>query len=170
MVYGITRSLNNQLTFVLLLRRIVFYSFAPLLEEFQAFVITSSISGVISIVVCLLTRPDPDKVLRRFYRFARPPGAWHKIKHICFTHETISEIDSENHTDLACTGLIVIAQLALYILAVSVVAKAWTQSLVLAAILVVTMPLIYFKWYVKLKDRPVDLRKEDLNASLLGPA
>ncbi|KAG6580099.1 sodium:solute symporter [Phytophthora cinnamomi] len=147
-----------------------FSCFAPLLEEFRAFAITSSISGAISIIVCLLTRPEPDKVLRRFYRFARPPGAWHKIKHICFTQEVISEIDSENHTDQACTGLIVIAQLALYILAVSVVTKAWTQSLMLAAILVVTMPLIYFKWYVKLKDRPVGLRKEDLNASLLGPA
>ncbi|ETN06877.1 hypothetical protein PPTG_12881 [Phytophthora nicotianae INRA-310] len=149
---------------------IAVFIFAPLLEEFRAFVITSSISGVISIVVCLLTRPEPDKVLRRFYRFARPPGTWHKIKHICFTQEVISEIDSENHTDLACTGLIVVAQLALYILAVSVVSKAWTQSLVLVAILAVTLPLIYLKWYVKLKDRPVGLRKEDLNASLLGPA
>ncbi|OWZ01781.1 Solute:Sodium Symporter (SSS) protein [Phytophthora megakarya] len=146
------------------------FIFAPLLEEFRAFVITSSISGVISVVVCLLTRPEPDKVLKRFYRYARPPGAWHKIKHICFTQEeVISEIDSENHTDLACTGLIVIAQLALYILAVSAVAKAWTQSLILVGVLVVTLPLIYLKWYVKLKDRPVGLRKEELNASLLGP-
>ncbi|RLN36957.1 hypothetical protein BBJ28_00002086 [Nothophytophthora sp. Chile5] len=144
--------------------------FAPLLEEFRAFIITSSISGIISVVVCLLTGPAPDKVLRRFYRFARPPGAWHSIKHICFTQDVITEIDSENHTDLACTGLIAIAQLALYVLAVSVVAKAWTQSLILLAILVVTLPIIYLKWYVKLKDRPVGLRKEDLNAELLGSA
>jgi hypothetical protein len=145
-------------------------SFVPLLEEFRAFVITSSISGVMSIVVCLLTRPEAEKVLRRFYRFARPPGAWHRVKHICFTQEVISEIDAENYADLACTGLIVVAQLALYVLAVSIVAKAWTQSLVLAAVLVVSLTLIYHKWYVKLKDRPVGLRKEDLNASLLGPA
>ncbi|RLN55250.1 hypothetical protein BBP00_00008585 [Phytophthora kernoviae] len=150
------------------LAAIAVFIFAPLLEEFRAFIITSSISGVISIATCLLTRPESDKVLRRFYRFARPPGAWHKIKLTCFTQDVISEIDEENHADLAYTGLIVIAQLALYILAVSVVTKAWMQSLILLLSLVVTLPLIYLKWYVKLKDRPVGLRKEDLNESLLS--
>ena len=145
-------------------------SFAPLLEEFQAFVITSSVSGITSVVVCLLTRPKPDKLLRRFYRYARPPGAWHRIKDICFTQEVISEIDAENYADLACTGLIVIAQLALYVLAVSVVAKAWIQSLVLTMVLVVTLPLIYLKWYVKLQDRSAGLHKEESNVSLLDSA
>ena len=82
----------------------------------------------------------------------------------------IAKIDAENYADLACSGLIVIAQLALYVLMVSIVVKAWTQSLVLAVVLVATLPLIYLKWYVKLKDRSAGLCKEDLNASLLGSA
>uniref|UniRef100_A0AAV1TIK3 Uncharacterized protein n=1 Tax=Peronospora matthiolae TaxID=2874970 RepID=A0AAV1TIK3_9STRA len=143
------------------------FIFVPLLEEIQAFAIISSISGVISVAACLLTRPESDKVLRRFYRFARPPGAWSDIKRICFTKEMIATIDAENYADLACSGLIVIAQLALYVLMVSIVVKAWTQSLVLVVVLVVTLPLIYLKWYVKLKDRSTGLCKEDLNASLL---
>ncbi|CAI5742978.1 unnamed protein product [Peronospora destructor] len=149
---------------------IAVFIFVPLLEEFQAFVITSSVSGITSVVVCLLTRPQPEKLLRRFYRYARPPGAWHKIKHICFTQDVISEIDAENYADLACTGLIVIAQLALYVLAVSVVTKAWTQSLVLTVVLVVTLPLIYVKWYAKLNDGRVDFYKEESNMSLLDSA
>ncbi|CAH0473848.1 unnamed protein product [Peronospora belbahrii] len=149
---------------------IAVFIFAPLLVEFRAFIITSSVSGIISVAVCLLTRPKPDKLLRRFYRYARPPGAWHRIKHVCFTQEVISEIDAENHADLACTGLIVVAQLALYVLAVSVVAKAWIQSLVLATVLVITLPLIYSKWYVKLNDHPVGLRKDGSNMSLLRSA
>lgn len=144
------------------------HSVAPFLEEFRALVITTSISGLVSLGTCLLTRPESDKVLRQFYRFARPPGAWHSIKHICFPHDVISAINRENSTDLMCTGLIVVAQLALYVLAVSVVSQAWMQSLLLAAILIVTLPLIYFKWYVKLKDRPVGLNTEDVNASLLA--
>ncbi|KAI9910051.1 hypothetical protein PsorP6_010833 [Peronosclerospora sorghi] len=145
------------------------FIFAPLLGELEAFAITSSISGITSVAVCLLTRPEPEKILRRFYRLARPPGAWHEIKRVCFPQATIAAIHAENYADLACTGLIVAAQLALYVLAVSVVAKAWTQCLVLVGLLVITLPLIYLKWYVKLQDRPHGVvGHEELNASLLG--
>ncbi|KAL7993815.1 putative sodium/solute symporter, sodium/glucose symporter superfamily [Plasmopara halstedii] len=129
------------------LSAIALFIFAPQLEEFRTFVITAA-STILSI--------------------ARPPGAWSHIKHICFTQDVIAKIDLENHTDLACTGLIIVAQLALYILAVSIVSKAWTQSLVLVATLIVTLTFIYLKWYVKLKDRPVGLTKNEFNDSLLG--
>lgn len=124
-------------------------------------------SLVVCLGVCCFTRPPSTQILRRFYRFARPPGLWHAIKHVCFSDDAIRDIDAENHADLYCTGLIVAAQLALYLLAVSAVARAWTQSLVLLAVLLVSGPVIYFKWYLKLQDRPVGLRK-DAAAELLA--
>ncbi|KAF1335973.1 Sodium/glucose cotransporter 5, partial [Globisporangium splendens] len=143
------------------------FIFAPLLPEFTAFLIISCVSFVVSIGVCLMTRPAPDGVLRRFYRFARPPGAWYGVKHMCFTQDTIEDINKENRLDLACTGLIAATQLALYLFAVSFVAKAWTQSLVLLLVMCVLAPIVYLKWYKKLQDRPVGLQKSDLNAELL---
>lgn len=128
--------------------------------------ITSSVSCFVSISVCLSTPPVPDQVLRRFYRFARPPGAWYAIKTTCFTQDVINEINEENYADLACTGIIAMAQAALYVFAVSLVAKAWTQTAVLFSVLCILSPLIYFKWYAKLKDRPVGLSK-DLHQELL---
>lgn len=141
-------------------------SFAPLLPELTAFLITSSVSLVISVVVCLRTRAVSDQVLRRFYRFARPPGAWGAIKLMCFTQDTIQDINRENRRDLACTGVIALTQLALYVFTVSFVAKAWLQSAVLLGVICVLSPVIYLKWYVKLQDRPVGL-KSDLHAELL---
>uniref|UniRef100_K3WBU1 Uncharacterized protein n=1 Tax=Globisporangium ultimum (strain ATCC 200006 / CBS 805.95 / DAOM BR144) TaxID=431595 RepID=K3WBU1_GLOUD len=143
------------------------FIFAPLLPEFTAFLIISCVSFVVSIGVCLLTRPASDSVLRQFYRFARPPGAWYGVKHMCFTQDTVEDINKENRLDLTCTGLIAATQLALYLFAVSVVAKAWTQSLVLLLVMCVLAPIVYLKWYKKLQDRPVGLQKSDLNAELL---
>ncbi|TYZ67435.1 hypothetical protein PybrP1_012810, partial [[Pythium] brassicae (nom. inval.)] len=131
------------------------FIFVPELPEMTAFLITSSVSGVTSVVFCLATRPVADQVLRRFYRFARPPGAWGAVKLMCFTQDTVRDIDAENRRDLACTGLIALAQLALYVFAVSVVARAWVQSAVLLVLVGVLMPVIYAKWYVKLQNRPV---------------
>ncbi|KAJ0408769.1 hypothetical protein ATCC90586_005520 [Pythium insidiosum] len=143
------------------------FIFTPLLSELQSFLITSSISCIVSLVVTLTTRGSPSQVVRRFYRFARPPGAWGQIKDVCFTRSEISDIDRENRADLACTVLIAVAQVALYVLSVSVVAKAWVQVGVLSAVLVCVSPWIYFKWYLHLQDRPVGLRASDLRAQLL---
>lgn len=85
---------------------------------------------------------------------------------MCFTQDTIRDIDKENRLDLVCTGIIAITQLAVYLFAVSFVAKAWVQSAVLFAVICVLSPVIYLKWYKKLQDRPVGL-KNDLHAELL---
>lgn len=156
-------SITHSLNIGLALRPL---SFAPLLPELTAFAITSSVSCVASVVCCLCTRPVSDHVLRRFYRFARPPGAWRAVKRVCFSDDTIGAIDRENRRDLACTGLIALVQLAVYLLAVSVVARAWTQSIVLLVVVAGLSPLIYTKWYAQLQDRPVGL-KSDLTAELL---
>lgn len=144
-------------------------SFDPQFEELSAFLITSTASMVASLGACAFTKPPSDQILRRFFRFARPPGLWGRIKHACFQDHAIQEIDRENRADLYCTGLIAVAQLALYLLAVSAVARAWTQSLVLLVVLCLTAPVIYFKWFLKLQNRPVGLllAQDDMTAQLL---
>jgi hypothetical protein len=124
---------------------------------------------VASLAVCAFTKAPSDQILRRFFRFARPPGRWGRVKHACFQEHAIREIDRENRADLYCTGLIAAAQLALYLLCVSAVARAWTQAMVLLAVLALTSPVIYFKWFLKLQNRPVGLLREqdDMTAQLL---
>jgi Na+/proline symporter len=144
------------------------YSFDPLLPEIHAFFITCSTSGLISISICLLTPPVSNQIQRRFYRFARPPGMWKEIKTMCFSSKEIQDINHENRTDLACTFLIGITQLAAYLFAVSFVSKAWIQAGILVVILATTSPIIYFKWYLKLADQPTGgLVKNDLHEDLL---
>jgi hypothetical protein len=81
--------------------------------------------------------------------------------------DEIYDINAENQRDLICTSQIGIAQIALYMLAVSFIAKAWIQSAVLVAILCITGPLIYFKWYIKLADQPTGLLVSELTEDLL---
>lgn len=75
---------------------------------------------------------------------------------MCFTHNTIQAITKENRADLVSTVLIAMAQLSLYLLVVSVVVKAWTQALVLLAMLGITSPAIYLNWFRKLRSLPED--------------
>jgi len=85
---------------------------------------------------------------------------------MCFSSIELHDINHENRVDLACTALIAMAQVTLYVLAVSIVAKAWLQVLVLSLVLLAISPMIYFKWFLKLAERPVGLRS-DLHVDLL---
>lgn len=145
------------------------YSFDPQFEELSALLVTSMVSMAASLSVCAFTKPPSEQILRRFFRFARPPGRWGRIKHACFPQDAIRDIDRENRADLYCTGLIAAAQLALYLLAVSAVARAWVQSAVLLGVVCLASPVIYFKWFLKLQDRPVGLllAQDDMTAQLL---
>lgn len=110
-------------------------------------------------------------MLRRFYRAARPPGLWSRTKLLCFTNDATLDIDRENRADLLNTVLIATAQLSLYLLTVSVVAKAWTQTAALAGVLCLVSPVIYFKWYLNLQDHPSSPQrdKDGITGLLLDP-
>jgi len=141
------------------------HRFDPLCHELRALMITSSASAVACLAGCLLTRPVSDTVLRRFYRAARPPGLWRDTKLVCFSSDTLRNIDRENRSDLFSTVLIATAQLSLYLLAVSVVAKAWTQVCVLATVLALVTPLVYFKWYLNLPSHAASPQQAEEGAT-----
>lgn len=147
---------------------IAVFVYYPLLEELSALLVTSSVSAVVSCGVCLTTERTPERVVRRFYRAVRPPGVWTQVQRWCFTDASIRAINRENRADLLSTGLIASAQLTLYMLAASLAARAWTQSVALAGVLCIVSPLIYLLWYRRLDDRPAHLRDE-IDVGLLEP-
>ncbi|RHY31656.1 hypothetical protein DYB32_003284 [Aphanomyces invadans] len=69
----------------------------------------------------------------------------------CFRTDELAAISAENWKDLGCSGMLLVVQIATYVLAVSVVLKVWHQAAVLAVVLGAVLPVIYFKWYL-----PVD--------------
>ncbi|KDO32119.1 hypothetical protein SPRG_03337 [Saprolegnia parasitica CBS 223.65] len=128
---------------------VVFFGF-PHVAEYECFLWSSSISGVVALIACLATPPTNARTLRIFYKNVRPPGLWTKLAETCLEEDERQRTTKENRLDLACTGLILFAQIATYVLAVSVVVKAWAQCLVLLGCLSLVAPLIYTQWFLKL--------------------
>ncbi|RHZ01286.1 hypothetical protein DYB26_005306 [Aphanomyces astaci] len=130
-------------------------SACPHLGESHVFLWASSASGVVSVAVAWLTPPTAPKTLNTFYKHVRPPGLWAEVSHTCFQAAELTAIAAENAKDLGCSGLLLIVQVATYVLAVSVVLKVWPQSGVLAVVLAVLLPAIYYKWYLPLDTQLV---------------
>ncbi|OQR89135.1 sodium:solute symporter [Achlya hypogyna] len=130
---------------------VVFFGF-PQVAEYECFLWSAGASGIAAVASALATSPTNGRTLRVFYKRVRPPGLWTPLAETCLATEERCETARENRRDLACTGLILVAQLAMYVLAVSVVVQAWTQALVLALVLVVLAPVIYVQWYLKLNN------------------
>ncbi|OQR81347.1 sodium:solute symporter [Thraustotheca clavata] len=130
---------------------IAFFGF-PHIAEYECFLWSSSISGVVAVIACMCTSPTNGRTLRIFYKSVRPPGFWTTIGDTCLGPIERRETLRENRKDLLCAGLIMIVQVATYIFAVSIVIKAWTQCLILGLILVILSPIIYTQWYLKLNN------------------
>ncbi|CAK4724693.1 hypothetical protein LEN26_018361 [Aphanomyces euteiches] len=142
------------LTTGVIIAAIVFFVF-PHWSESRVFLWASTISGFVSIASALLTSPTAPKTLNTFYKHVRPPGMWRDVSLTCFQQVELTRIAHENWKDLMCSGLLLIVQIATYVLAVSVVLKVWLQSAVLASILAVALPAIYFQWYLPLDTNVV---------------
>lgn len=82
----------------------------------------------------------------RSFGFARLPGAWSAVKTMCFPPDTIVAGCRENRRDLLIAGVIVITQLTVYVFAVSIVTRTWTQAGVLLAVVTFLSPATYRQW------------------------
>ncbi|KAF0716250.1 Aste57867_2938 [Aphanomyces stellatus] len=157
---------NRSLVWLILI--VVHPSAFPHMAESHVFVWSSTISGVCSILSALATTPTTPKTLNTFYKHARPPGFWREVSYTCFQQTELTAIAWENYKDLGCSGLLLVVQIAAYVLAVSVVLKVWTQSAILVGILALLVPPIYYQWYLPLDDanavthEPLLLDEDDL--------
>ena len=141
------------------LSAIIWKIFAPEgAREYNAFILSTSISFVGTIVGTLLTKPTDEKVLTEFYKRTRPFGFWHHIREK-FSSKFQDEVARENRRDIFSLIIAVPWQLCLFMMWMMLVMKRWDLFFPLLIITVILSTILYFSWYRHLSTE-VDTSQE----------
>lgn len=117
-----------------------------------------------SIVGCLigtmLTKPEDDAILKKFYKTVNPWGAWGPIRRKVAS-EDASFVPNPNFLRDSTNVMVgIVWQLCLTALPIYVVLRQWNWVGAILAVLVVTSAFLKFNWYDKLEKTPTNPRSE----------
>lgn len=126
------------------------YAFLPR-EALYAFPYVLVISGVCTVVVSLVTRPESDQTLMAFYRSVRPWGFWGPVHRMCETRDgSIKRNDGFSRDATNCV-VGTIWQTSLAALPVYVVIRDVIPALVACGLILVSTIVLKFNWYDRLE-------------------
>jgi Na+/proline symporter len=123
--------------------------FIPLHPVF-AFLLILAISFAASILVCLYTRPEPDEVLKSFYRNVRPWGAWGPVLAMCRADDPTFQPNREFSRDMFNIAVAMVWQTSLVTAPIYLAIQHWTEMWISLAVCLVTSAILKFTWYDKL--------------------
>jgi Na+/proline symporter len=110
---------------------------------------------IISIIGCLLgtllTRPEDDAVLMKFYSNVNPWGCWGPIREKVMKQNSAFRPNPDFMKDLVNVAVGIVWQLCLTALPIYLVLRQWQWVGSIAAILAVTSVFLKFNWYDKLE-------------------
>jgi solute:Na+ symporter, SSS family len=107
-------------------------------------------SGVASIVVSLMTKPEPMEVLQEFYRRTRPWGFWKPVIDSMHAQQEPIEQNTAFLRDSLNIAVGIVWQMCLCLLPFYFVIRKWDGFRWTAAVLVATSVFLKFNWYNKL--------------------
>jgi Na+/proline symporter len=120
------------------------------LHEVFVFLIILALSGLASILVCLLTQPEPDPVLKEFYRNVRPWGFWGPIYRKCRAEDPAFQKNQDCARDWFNIVVGLVWQTAMVAAPIYLVIQHWQQLWISLLVFGVTSAILKFTWYDKL--------------------
>ena len=120
--------------------------FVPL-HDVPAFLLILAISFAASILVCLLTAPEPDEVLKGFYRNVRPWGCWGPICEKCRQDDPALEPNQDFGRDMFNIVIGMIWQTSLVTTPIYLVLQHWSDVWISLGVCAVTSVILKFTWY-----------------------
>jgi hypothetical protein len=99
----------------------------------------------------LLSPPEDDAILIRFYKSVNPWGAWGPIREKVLREDPTFRPNRNQGRDWANVMVGIVWQLCLTALPIFVVLQSWSWVGAIAATLAVTSIFIKFNWYDKLE-------------------
>jgi solute:Na+ symporter, SSS family len=115
-----------------------------------AFLLILSISVAASIIVCLLTKPESDAVLKSFYSTVRPWGFWGPIYEKCRAENPSFEKNRDFGRDMFNILVGLIWQTSLVTAPIYLVIQHWRQMWISLLVCAGTSLILKFTWYDKL--------------------
>ncbi len=122
----------------------------PHLHEVFTFLLILGLSTVASILVCLLTKPEPGEVLERFYRNVRPWGFWGPVLARCRSRNPDFQPNRDFRRDAFNILVGLVWQTAMVAAPIYLVIQHWRQFAISSAVFAATSLILKFTWYDKL--------------------
>jgi Na+/proline symporter len=115
-----------------------------------SFLLILAISFAASIVVCLLTAPESDAVLKSFYRTVRPWGWWRPILEKCQAEHPGFQPNRDFARDMLNIAVGLVWQTSLVTSPIYLVIQHWTELGISLAVCAGASVVLKFTWYDKL--------------------
>lgn len=128
-----------------------YYEGQPLLlaveKNMALFPIILGVSALATVLGSLLTAPTDEKTLDAFYRNVRPWGWWGPVRERVIAADPGFVAGTHPARDLANCAVGTVWQLALTVLPLFIVFRAWTPCAVWVGVLAATSLVLWFTWY-----------------------
>jgi len=120
------------------------------LHPVYMFLLILAVSSVASVAVCLLTAPEDEGVLRRFYRTVRPWGFWQPIyAKLCADNPNFQR-NRDFRRDVFNVAVGLVWQVSMVALPIFLVIQQWRRMWFSLAVFGLTSLILKFTWYDKL--------------------
>jgi len=116
------------------------------------FPIILAISFAVSVVVSLLTEPDDEEVLKKFYRQVRPWGFWGPIREKVMKEDSGFRPNTAFGRDMINVAVGIIWQLTLVLIPTYLLIRSYRNMWISVAVLVATSIFLKRNWYDKLEN------------------
>ncbi len=130
--------------------------------EVFVFLIILAVSGLASVIACLCTKPEPDEVLKSFYRTVRPWGFWKPIVEKCRADDAGFEGNRDFGRDMFNVGVGLVWQTAMVAAPIYLVIQHWNEFAISMGVFSVTSLILKFTWYDHLGPGEMYLTKDGL--------
>jgi len=134
----------------------------------MAFLLILAVSFAASILVCLLTKPEDDAVLKSFYRSVRPWGFWGPIYEKCAAETPGIQRNRDFFRDWFNVIAGIVWMMGLVAGPIYLVIQRWPAMWACAAVVGATSVVLKFTWYDKLGPGEMYLEDAGSAANLRG--
>jgi solute:Na+ symporter, SSS family len=131
---------------------ITFGQVFPDISTVNSFPLILAFSSLMSVAVSLLTKPDDEATLMRFYRQVRPWGFWEPIYRQVLRDDPQFRKNSGAVRDLGNVAVGIVWQTSLLLIPVFLIVFRWTSMGVAFALAIMTTYLLKKNWYDRLEE------------------
>ncbi len=110
------------------------------------------ISAIVSVVISLVTEPDDEEVLKKFYKQIRPWGFWRPIRDKVMKEDPVFRPNKNFTRDMINVAVGIIWQLTLVLIPIYLLIRSYRNMWISVAVLVATSIFLKKNWYDKLEN------------------
>jgi len=131
---------------------ITFGQIFPNISAVNSFPLILAASAIMSVVASLLTKPDDEATLIRFYKQVRPWGFWQPVYEKVIIDNPQFKKNTQAARDLTNVAIGVVWQTSLRLIPVFLIVFELTSMWVAVALVIITTFLLKRNWYDKLEE------------------